>query len=129
MALRLLLIFVGGGCGSMLRYLLGGWTQRLAGVSFPLGTLTVNVIGCITIGFLATLLTGPYLARDEAVRTALLIGVLGGFTTFSSFSWETLALAQQGQWTLAGLNVLLSNGLGLVGVWAGAKVSLASFGS
>ncbi|MCC7205434.1 MAG: fluoride efflux transporter CrcB [Phycisphaeraceae bacterium] len=128
MALRLLLIFVGGGLGSMLRYLIGGWTQHLAGITFPLGTLTVNVIGCITIGFLATLFTGPYLVREE-VRLALLIGVLGGFTTFSSFSWETLALAQGGQWTLAGLNVLLSNGLGLVGVWAGAKFSLVLFGS
>ncbi|MCC7407642.1 MAG: fluoride efflux transporter CrcB [Phycisphaeraceae bacterium] len=128
MALRLLLIFVGGGFGSMLRYLLSGWTQHLAGVSFPLGTLAVNVIGCIAIGFLATLFTGPYLVREE-VRLALLVGVLGGLTTFSSFSWETLTLAQQGQWTLAGLNVLLSNGLGLIGVWAGAKASLALFGS
>lgn len=128
MALRLLLIFVGGGLGSMLRYLLSGWTQHLAGVSFPLGTLMVNVIGCITIGFLATMFMGPYLVREE-VRLALLVGVLGGLTTFSSFSWETLALAQQGQWSLAGLNVLLSNGLGLVGVWAGAKTSLALFGS
>lgn len=125
---RLMFIFIGGGFGSVLRYLLAGWTQWGAGVSFPLGTLAVNALGCLTMGMLAALFTGPYLVRDE-LRLALLVGVLGGFTTFSTFSWETLMLAQHGQWSLAGLNVLLSNGLCLVGVWAGARLSLAIFGS
>ena len=125
---RLSLIFLAGGCGCLLRYGVAGWAQRLGNGSFPVGTLTVNVIGCVAIGFLASLLTGPMLIREE-YRLAILIGLLGGFTTFSTYGFETISLTGKGQFALAGLNLLLSNGLGLAGAWLGARLALALYGS
>ncbi len=116
------LIFLGAGAGGLLRYWLGGWVQTLSGPTFPLGTLVVNVSGCLAIGFLVTLFTGPVLIREE-FRAAILIGILGGYTTFSSFGRETMALVADGQWLGAGANVLLSNVLGLSAVWAGSSLA------
>lgn len=126
--LRLLLIFVAGGCGCLLRYGVAGWLQRLANGSFPLGTLAVNVIGCVAIGFLASLFTGPVLLREE-YRLAILVGLLGGFTTFSTYGYETISLTNDGQFALAGLSLLLSNGLGLAAAWGGARVATMMYGS
>jgi fluoride exporter len=123
-----LLIFLGGGCGSLMRYWVAGWAHRLSGGTFPIGTLTVNIIGCAAIGFLAPLLTGPVLVRDE-YRLALLVGLLGGFTTFSTYGWETLNLANDGQRWLALLNVLASNAVGLAAAWAAARLANALYGS
>src|ERR1700736_1324233 len=109
---RLLLVAVFGGLGSVLRYLVSGWCQRLTSGSFPVGTLAVNVIGCLAIGILGAYVFGPFLVREE-YRIAVMVGLLGGFTTFSSFSWETLILLNGGQFALALLNVVLSNVLGL----------------
>ncbi|MBI4719236.1 MAG: fluoride efflux transporter CrcB [Planctomycetes bacterium] len=117
-----LLIGAGGAAGSMLRYALAGLAQRLAGGSFPVGTLLVNVTGCLAIGFLGAALTGPYVIREE-YRIALLVGLLGGYTTFSSFGWETLALLNDGQMARATANVLLCNGLGLAAVWLGYRLA------
>lgn len=128
MAYKALLVFLGSGIGGLLRYGLSGLLQAWFGPTFPVGTLTVNVIGCFIMGFLATALTGPILVRDE-YKVAILIGLLGGFTTFSSFGGETMALVSRGQWTLAGLNVLLSNVLGLAAVWAGAALSIRLYGT
>ena len=72
----LLFIAVGGGAGAVLRYLVSGWGQRLTDASFPSGTLVVNLIGCLLIGFLASLLTGPFVVREE-VRLGRLVGLLG----------------------------------------------------
>lgn len=119
--MRLLLIFIAGGCGSLLRFAVAGWAQRLGG-TFPLGTLTVNVAGSVVIGLVAALLSGPLLVRPE-YRLAILVGLLGGFTTFSSYSWETVSLMQDGQWRLAVANVVLSNGLGLAAAWLGLRIS------
>jgi CrcB protein len=113
-----LIIFVGAGVGGLLRYWIGGAIQNASGGAFPLGTLVVNVSGCLAIGFLAAAFTGPWLVREE-VRQGIIIGVLGGYTTFSSFGRETLALLQDRQWLAAGANVLLSNLLGLMAVWIG----------
>jgi fluoride exporter len=124
---RILLIAAGGGLGSVLRYLVAGWGQRLSNGSFPLGTLLVNVIGCLAIGFLNTAFSGPILIRQE-YRIALTIGVLGGFTTFSAFGWETFSLAGDGQTVRALANVLLSIGLGLVAVWIGCRLAEKWFG-
>jgi fluoride exporter len=126
--LRLLLIFFVGGCGCLLRYGVAGWTQRLTGSSFPTGTLAVNVIGCLVMGFLTSLLTGPVLVREE-YRVAILVGLLGGFTTFSTFGYETVALAGDRQFGMAALNVLLSNGLGLFGIHLGMRLSVAIYGT
>lgn len=113
---KLLIIFVGGGIGSVARYTLGGWVQgRTPGV-FPAGTLAVNVLGCAVIGIIGAALDGRILIRPE-YRLFLMIGVLGGFTTFSTFTFETLKLAMDGEFFRAAGNVVLSNALGLTAAW------------
>lgn len=124
---RYLWVALGGGVGSVLRYAVAGWGQRLAPGTFPLGTLIVNVAGCFLIGFLNTALVGPVPVRPE-YRIALTIGILGGFTTFSAFGWETFSLANEGQTLHAALNAMLSVGLGLVAVWAGFRLAEKCFG-
>ncbi|GMU81836.1 MAG: putative fluoride ion transporter CrcB [Planctomycetota bacterium] len=120
--LKTALIFAGSGLGGVCRYLLAGWTQRWAGAAFPLGTLLVNLTGCLLIGFLTAALAGRWLVREE-YRLALTIGVLGGFTTFSSFGLETFALLNDGQYARAALNVGGSVVLGLVAVWIGYRLA------
>ncbi len=119
---RIGLIAVGGGAGSVLRYAVQGWLQRPGAGTFPIGTLCVNVVGCFVIGLLNAALAGPVLIREE-YRLALTVGVLGGFTTFSSFGGETFSLANEGQMWRAAANLVLSVGLGFVAVWAGYRVS------
>lgn len=114
---KLTLIFLGSGLGGVLRYVIAGFVQNLWEPTFPIGTMVVNVSGCLAIGFLGTALGGA-LVREE-YRVAVLVGLLGGYTTFSAFGRETLALLQDGEWLLAGSNIVLSNLLGLAGVWAG----------
>ncbi len=126
--LKVVLVFVGGGFGCVMRYGLGGWVQSAFGPTFPLGTLVVNVSGCLLIGFLSAIFTGPVLLREE-YRVALLIGVLGGYTTFSSFGRETMALIDDGQFARASVNVVLSNGVGLFAVWLGARLAERWFGA
>lgn len=126
-AVRLALVALGGGFGSVLRYLLAGWCQRLGGGAFPLGTLAVNVLGCLAIGVLKAAFSGSLLVREE-YQIALTIGLLGGFTTFSTFGWETFALANDGDWLRAGLNLLLSVGLGFAAVLIGYRLAEKWFG-
>ena len=117
-----LLAGAGGFLGSAARYLVGGWAHRLAPfVGFPLGTLVVNVAGCFTIGVLGGLIDGRQLFGPEA-RVFLLIGVLGGFTTFSSFAYETLALARDAQMARAFANVAAQVVIGLGAAWLGQVV-------
>ncbi len=120
---KLLFIACGGALGSVLRFLMAGWGQRLTPGLFPLGTLLVNVSGCLLIGYLGTLFAGPALVREE-YRMALMIGLLGGFTTFSTFGYENWALLADREWSLAGANILLTNVLGLTAVWLGHRVAL-----
>ena len=125
--LRIGLVAGGGAAGSVARYLLSGWLQSKAGISFPWGTLGVNVLGCLCIGFLGAALSGPLLL-PPGYRLFLIVGVLGGFTTFSAFGWETLALAREGQMRLALLNIGLSNVLGLTAAWSGMAAARKLFG-
>lgn len=118
---RLVMVVVGGGLGSLLRYLLAGWCQALSGGTFPVGTLAVNVIGCFFIGLLNCIFAGPVLIRPE-YRIGLTVGVLGGFTTFSTFGYETFRLASDGQALRAIGNVVLSVVLGLVAVMIGYRL-------
>lgn len=101
-----LLIALGGAAGSVVRYLLGGAIQRASGSGFPVGTMVVNVSGCFLIGILVRQFMNVQLSQD--LRALLIVGFCGGFTTFSTFSAETLALIEGGEYTRAGAYVLLS---------------------
>ena len=118
----LLLIGAGGAVGSVLRYLLGGLVQQRTGAAFPFGTLAVNLVGCLAIGLLSELVESRG-AFDPANRAVLLVGVLGGFTTFSAFGNETLNLLRDGERMLASANVTASVILGLGAVWAGRAIA------
>lgn len=113
-------IGLGSALGGMARYGCSGLAARYIGAAFPWGTLIVNVSGSLAIGFLASLAVadGRMLISPDA-RAFLMIGVCGGFTTFSAFSIETLGLARDGDWLWAGANVVLSVVLCLFAVWLG----------
>lgn len=125
--LKSFLVFLGAGAGGVLRYWLGILIQDWWSRGFPLGTLIINISGCLVMGFLATAWYGPALVRDE-VRALVLVGVLGGYTTFSTFGRETLLLAQAGEWSRAGLYVAASVLLSLAGVWLGAIIAGRVYG-
>ena len=112
-------LIVGGIAGTVGRYLLSGAVYRWAGSSFPFGTLVVNLSGCLIIGFLATLAERKMLLTAE-FRLFWMIGFLGAFTTFSTLIYESWRLLQDGQWWLAGANLLGSLVLGLGALWLGS---------
>jgi len=113
-------IGLGSALGGMGRYWCSGLVARGVGEVFPWGTIAVNVIGSLIIGFLATWLAGDgrLLVTPDA-RAFLMYGICGGYTTFSSFSLETLNLARDGEWGWAFANILLSVALCLLAVWLG----------
>ena len=120
-----LLIGLGGALGSMLRYFLNGVISNRLGETFPWGTLAINVTGSFVIGVIATLTgTGGRWFASPETRFFLMTGICGGYTTFSSFSLQTLNLALGGEWLGAGMNILLSVVLCLLGVWAGHGLAL-----
>lgn len=121
--MTILAIAVGGALGSVLRYLLGGAVQRAGGPGFPYGTLAVNVVGCLIIGLLVQRLTNaePY----STVRSLLIVGFCGGFTTFSAFSIETVNLVKDGESLTAVLYVFLSLTLCLLATASGLTVARA----
>jgi len=122
---QVLAIAAGGAVGSVLRFWMSTWVHSFAGRSFPYGTLTVNVLGCLAMGFLFVLFVDR-LSDNAVLRAGILIGVLGGFTTFSSFSIETFNLIEQGAWFKAVVNMtgslLLCVGATWVGVILGRQV-------
>ena len=126
--MKWILIACGGAIGSVARYWMQGAVYSLTGLAFPLGTIAVNVLGCLLIGLLYATFNGPLPVRDE-IRIGLMVGVLGGFTTFSAFSLETFLMAQEGRAWLALLNVVASCVLGLLAVWCGHRLALYYFGS
>jgi len=116
-----LLVGLGGALGSMARHGLNHLVhQRAIASTFPFGIFLVNVIGSVAIGVVAGLLAPGRLHASYEMRIFLIVGVLGGFTTFSSFSLQTLSLAQDGEWMRAGANVVLSVVVCLVAVWLGS---------
>ncbi len=115
-------IVAGAVVGAPLRYFLGRVVQEATGPGFPWGTLAVNVVGCLAIGFLLSLgEQRDYLSREA--RLLLVTGFLGSFTTFSAFGWETYDLFKAGDAARAGGNVVLSVALGLGAVWLGAALA------
>ena len=119
-------IAIGSAVGGVARYWCSGVAARLFGETFPWGTLFVNVTGSFLIGFFATL-TGPdgRIFAGSAMRQFVMLGLLGGFTTFSSFSLQTLTLVQDGEWLQAGGNVVGSVVLCLLAVWLGHLCALS----
>ena len=111
-------IAFGGALGSVLRFASSEWFQS-RWPSFPWGTLFVNALGSLLIGMLAAMSEAGRLSDSFYLRTFLMIGVLGGFTTFSSFSVQTLLLARSGAVLMAGFNVLASISLCLCAAWLG----------
>jgi len=124
--LNALWIFVGGGLGTLARWGASGLIANRFGQTFPWGTLAVNVSGSFIIGLFATLTgtEGRFLA-PASFRQFFMLGVCGGYTTFSSFSLQTLNLAEDGEWFRAGANAVLSFVLCLVAVWLGHVLALA----
>ena len=112
---------LGGGC----RYWISGAIAQRYGESFPTGTVCVNVSGCLLIGLIAGLSDpGGRFMIGPVARQFLMVGVMGGYTTFSSFSLQTLTLMQDGEWFFAGLNVVLSVVLCLIAVWLGNAIGV-----
>ena len=115
---KVILIGLAGLIGTLCRYWLSGLVARQYGETFPWGTLVVNVMGCFLAGSLFYLMEERFLV-SPTLRSVILIGLLGGFTTFSSFGLQTFTLLRDGEFALAALNVTLSNLLGLLMLWAG----------
>ena len=119
-------ITLGSALGGAARYWCSGMVARAFGESFPWGTMTVNVIGSFVIGFFA-MATGPdgrWIVGTTA-RQFVMVGICGGYTTFSSFSLQTVNLMRNGEWPDAGWNILLSVSLCLLGTWAGYAAAAA----
>jgi fluoride exporter len=115
---RLVLLFLAGGCGALARFGLSGCVHRFYGGELPLGTFVVNLVGCLLFGFIWTLADERMIISGET-RFLILIGFVGSFTTFSTFSYETQALLRDAQWLLAAGNVIGQCLLGIVAVILG----------
>ncbi len=115
---HILLVAAGGAFGSVIRYLVGLWTLRTFGPSFPWGTLTVNITGSFLIGVFAELIARKFGASAD-LRVLLITGVLGGYTTFSAFSLDAVTLFERGEPVTAALYVVASVALSICAVFAG----------
>ncbi|ALK07844.1 fluoride efflux transporter CrcB [Blastochloris viridis] len=124
--MELLLVAVGGALGSVARYGCSGLAARWVGESFPFGTLAVNVLGSFVIGLVAAFaIPEGRLFLSANTRLFLMFGLCGGFTTFSSFSLQTLNLVRDGEWLWAGANITASVVLCLAATWIGLAAGLA----
>lgn len=114
-------IFIGGGLGSISRYFLSNYAQKLGNLgAFPLGTFVVNFIGCFLIGVFSSL----FIKEDNSLKFLLITGFCGGFTTFSTFSAENFSLWQSGNYGVLLLYILLSVILGFLGVFSGVEIAI-----
>jgi fluoride exporter len=116
--IRIVCVGLAGMLGTLARYFVSGWVARHFGETFPAGTLVVNLAGCFLVGFLYQITEERFMV-DPIIRASILVGFLGGFTTFSSFGLQTFALLRESEYWFAGVNVLLSNVAGLFLVWIG----------
>ncbi len=115
--MKLMMIALGGAIGALMRYSIAGLTHKYVATIFPIGTLTVNLTGCLLIGFLWQLFDSTIVS--ENLRIFLLVGLLGAFTTFSTFGLESLNLLRDGEIRYAALNIIGSVVAGLVCVFIG----------
>jgi len=118
---RFILICFGGAVGTGARYLLGGFVARVAGPDFPYGTLLINVLGSFLIGVVQQVGLSTLMIPDT-LRLVLAVGVMGGFTTYSSFSYETVKLVETASWGAAGAYVVFTTTLCLVGCVMGLSL-------
>ena len=128
MNIAYLWVAIGGALGSVGRFWLSGFVANRFGETFPWGTIIVNVTGSFVIGVIGALASpeGRMDSQSRAFATQfLMIGVCGGYTTFSSFSWQTLRLLQDREWLYAGGNVILSVTLCMIAVWLGYALGSA----
>ena len=115
---QILVIMLGGGLGALMRFIISSSVTEKLGSNFPYGTLTVNVLGSFIMGFLAMLLV-ERMGLDPLLRLGVFVGFLGAFTTFSTFSMETLNLFEQGESLRALMNMFISVILSVLAVWLG----------
>jgi CrcB protein len=120
--MRYLLVLAGGGTGALARYVAASAIMTRFGGKFPLGTLVINVTGSFLIGFLMTMLTERY-QLDAQWRLLLVVGFLGGYTTFSSFEWETFTSVRDGALWAGMLNIVSSVVVGYMAVWLGVMLA------
>lgn len=120
--MRYLLVLIGGGAGALARFVAASAIMTRFGGKFPLGTFVINVTGSFAIGFLMTALTERY-RLDPAWRLFLVVGFLGGYTTFSSFEWETYTSVRDGALWAGIVNVVASVVFGYLAVWAGSALA------
>lgn len=121
---KYLVVLAGAGLGGLTRYALGTWIMTKSGVRFPLGTFFINISGSFLIGLLMTILT-ERMQPHPNWRLFLVVGCLGGYTTFSSFEYETLQAVRDGEYWLGLVYMTGSVLLGYLGVWLGALLALA----
>jgi len=114
-------IALAGAVGTVCRYAVGRWVLNMTGGTLPWGTFAVNMIGCLLIGIVAASIEKQALV-SPVVRLAIIVGFLGGFTTFSSFALEGYALTHTHDWLAAGGYIVLTNVIGLGAVWAGHRL-------
>ncbi len=122
--MNMVIVAFGGAVGSVCRYLVGLWTLRRFGPNFPWGTLTVNIVGCFAIGLLTEVIARRLNASVE-MRLLLVTGFLGGFTTFSAFSLDALALFERGAGMAAAAYIAASVGVSLAAVFGGLALGRA----
>lgn len=122
MAQKLLLLALAGALGTLARYGLAGFVQKLSGTSFPWGTAAVNVTGCFVAGLLWALFEQRWSVSTET-RTLVLVGFMGAFTTFSAFILDNGKLFQSAEWLPAAGNIMLQNGAGFAAMFAGIGVA------
>jgi fluoride exporter len=115
---KLIWIGLAGGVGTFARYGLSGVVQRICGSAFPFGTLAVNVLGCFLFGLVWSL-AEDRLSISGEMRTVILIGFFGAFTTFSGFAFETIQLLRDAQWVSAAANIMAQNVIGITGLFLG----------
>ena len=118
----LMLVFIGGGIGSIARYFVTMMVKNFTNINFPFGTLTVNVIGSFLMGIVTALIANKITANSESIRLLLAVGFLGGFTTFSSFSIENFTLIEKNEIFYAIANVVTNVTLGLLAAYFGFKL-------
>ncbi len=116
-----------GAVGAVARYTVSDWAHRALGESFPYGTLAVNLIGCLLLGVAAHICHTTELIPAH-LRPGITIGMLGAFTTFSTFSYETLERLQSGQWEMGLLNIVANVAFGLLAVWLGMMLARQLYG-